>query len=148
MKRRERGQQRRDGEEDRRKLSCVMYGHGSKASISFTKPRSMSNLRLNNLQSAPTQPRGERTRSFSHSSLLAHFFCFAVSAFFSSFLCCVFFFVFCFWKSLKINVIMQPHFDCVDKAHQPNPCFFGNPWLNSLSAFQVQMSHLALACIF
>lgn len=37
------------GKEDRRKPSCVMYGHGAKASISFTKPLSMSNLRLNNL---------------------------------------------------------------------------------------------------
>lgn len=38
MNRRERGQRRRDGKEDRRKPSCVMHGRGAKASISFTKP--------------------------------------------------------------------------------------------------------------
>lgn len=61
MNRRERGQRRRDGKEDRRKPSCVMYGHGAKASISFTKPLSMSNLRLNNLLLSPGEKGQEAT---------------------------------------------------------------------------------------
>lgn len=63
MNRRERGQRRRDGKDGRRKLSCVMYRHRAKASISFTKPLSMS--RLNNL---PLLSPGEKGLL-----LLAHF---------------------------------------------------------------------------
>lgn len=52
---------RRDGRKaGRRKPSCVMYGHHAKASISFTKPPSMSSLRLNNLLSLSPGEKGKK----------------------------------------------------------------------------------------
>jgi len=44
IKRKEIGQQRRDGKEGKRKPLCVMYGQCAKVSVSFINPRARPTL--------------------------------------------------------------------------------------------------------